>query len=142
MSSVHPATFGWSSFLVRLLAAIVLVNLTYNPHEVSYFHWVKEGFPALGPEQAVAGLLLIIGWVIFLRATLRSLGPVGIGLAVALMAAVVWMLISWGLLSAASSTLLIDIVLLILAIVLAVGMSWSYVRRRLSGQTDVDDVDA
>jgi len=27
------------------------------------------------------------------------------------------------------------------ATILAIGLSWSHVRRRLSGQTDVDDVD-
>jgi Family of unknown function (DUF6524) len=29
----------------------------------------------------------------------------------------------------------------VVATILAIGMSWSHVRRRLSGQADVDDVD-
>jgi len=33
------------------------------------------------------------------------------------------------------------LVLAVVAIVLAVGMSWSHVSRRLSGQIDTDDVD-
>ncbi|MEO1240160.1 MAG: DUF6524 family protein, partial [Pseudomonadota bacterium] len=31
--------------------------------------------------------------------------------------------------------------LVVLSIVLAIGLSWSIVRRRISGQADVDDVD-
>ena len=32
-------------------------------------------------------------------------------------------------------------IVLLCAIVLAIGMSWSHVRRRLTGQADVDEVD-
>jgi hypothetical protein len=31
--------------------------------------------------------------------------------------------------------------LVMVATILAIGMSWSHVRRRLTGQADVDDVD-
>jgi hypothetical protein len=34
------------------------------------------------------------------------------------------------------------IVLLVFAIILAIGLSWSHMRRRLTGQADVDEVDA
>jgi len=33
------------------------------------------------------------------------------------------------------------IVLIILSLILAVGMSWSHIRRRMSGQFDVDEKD-
>jgi hypothetical protein len=33
-------------------------------------------------------------------------------------------------------------VLLVSAIILAIGLSWSHLRRRLTGQADVDEVDA
>jgi hypothetical protein len=33
------------------------------------------------------------------------------------------------------------VVQLVLCLILAIGMSWSHVRRRLSGQVDADDVD-
>jgi len=39
----------------------------------SYFHWVAGNFPHLSALQAVSGLLLLIGWVIYATATLRSL---------------------------------------------------------------------
>jgi Family of unknown function (DUF6524) len=33
------------------------------------------------------------------------------------------------------------VVLVILSLILAVGMSWSHIRRRMSGQVDVDEKD-
>ena len=39
------------------------------------------------------------------------------------------------------SNVLQYIVLIMVSLVLATGMSWSHIRRRLTGQLDVDDVD-
>ena len=133
--------FSWAHFFLRLVFALVLVGATYNPTDYSYFRWAIAPLPAFGPEQAVAGIVLLIGWIIFLRATLRSLGPIGIGLAVGLMAALIWVLFSWGVLSTENPTVLEYVVLVVISILLAVGMSWSYIRRRMTGQSDVDDID-
>jgi hypothetical protein len=138
---VARAQFGFGGFALRWLFALALVLLTYNPHELSYYHWTLLALPAVDASKAVAGIVLLIAWVIYLRATFRSLGPVGVGLALALFAALVWLLIEQGLLSPDSPTVLVYVILVIVSLVLAVGMSWSYVRRRLTGQTDVDDVD-
>lgn len=131
-----------SDFFVRLLFAIVLVGATYNPEGFSYYHWAfGEGLP-FGPEQAVVGVLLLIGWVIYLRATFRSLGGLGLTLSLALCISLVWLFSEWGVISPRSPRAIAYVSLVIVAVILAVGMSWSRVRRRLSGQVDVDDVDA
>jgi hypothetical protein len=118
-----------------------LVAATYNPEGLSYYHWVfGEGF-VFGPEQAVLGVLLLIGWVIYLRATLRSLGALGLTLSLALCGSLVWLFSAWGWISPNSPRAIAYVSLIIVALVLAVGLSWSHVRRRLSGQVDVDDVD-
>ena len=85
--------------------------------------------------------MLLIGWVIYVRATIRSLGIVGTTLASALFGVFVWLLIDREILSLDETTLLQYIVLIIVAMIMAIGMSWSHIRRRLSGQLDVDDVD-
>ena len=129
--------FTVQSFLLRLIFAALLVGGTYNPEGVSYYHWVEAGLPNFSPEKAVVGVVLLIGWVIFLRATVRSLGRVGVILAIALFASIVWLLISHGWFSPDSPRAVTYIELSILTFILAVGMSWSHIRRRMSGQVDV-----
>lgn len=76
-----------------------------------------------------------------MRATQRSLGNLGLILAVALVAALAWLLVDAGLLSATSASGVTWIVLVCVAAVMAIGMSWSHVRRALTGQVDVDEID-
>jgi hypothetical protein len=128
-------------FVVRFVFAILLVGATYNPEGVSYYHWVIPALPQFSPEKAVVGVLLLIGWVIFLQATWRSLGLLGLTLTLAFLASVTWLLISWGWIAEDSPRAVVYTSQVILSVILAVGMSWSYIRRRLSGQVDVQDVD-
>lgn len=131
----------WSGFLLRFLAAFVLVFATYNPTEISYFHWVRNNLSAPSPWMALAGIVLLIGWTIYLRATARSLGAFGLFLAAAFFGAILWLVIDWGLVHVDSVKAVTYIVLVIMCGILAVGISWSHIRRRLSGQVDVDDVE-
>jgi len=62
--------FGWDSFLVRFVFAILVVFATYNPEGVSYYHWIAEEFPTFTVFKAFVGVVLLIGWIILLRATL------------------------------------------------------------------------
>ena len=136
---------GWSGFLLRFIGALAVVFLTYNPTGFSYVQWIlPEGNLStwhFGPLEALAGLLLIIGWVIFLRATQRSLGNLGLILAIALVATLAWLLIDSGLLAAGSASAITWIVLVCTAAVMAIGMSWSHIRRAMTGQVDVDEID-
>jgi hypothetical protein len=52
----------------------------------------------------------------------------------------VWLLTSNGFFEADSTVSIAWIALMCLSVLLAIGMSWSHVRRRLSGQVDVDDL--
>ena len=133
--------FDFAGFIWRLLFAMALVLLTFNPTGHSYYHWLADGFPAVQPLEVVAGILLLIGWVFFVRTTLASLGALGVGLMVALFAAIVWWVISRGWLDVGNRSAMAWIVLLVLGLVLGVGMSWSHIRQRLSGQASVDRVD-
>ena len=133
--------FDFAGFIWRLLFAMALVLLTFNPTGHSYYHWLADGFPAVQPLEVVAGILLLIGWVVFVRTTLTSLGALGVGLMVALFAAIVWWVISRGWLDVGNRSAMAWIVLLVLGLVLGVGMSWSHIRKRLSGQASVDRAD-
>ena len=133
--------FTLSSFGLRFMFSAILIFATYNPEGYSFFHWVKDVFPAVTIEQAFVGVALVIGWVIYLRATLRSLGLIGLILAFAFFGLLVAMLFKWGWISMDASKMVSYVVEVLLAVVLAVGMSWSHIRRKMSGQVDMDDID-
>tara|TARA_R110001606_G_scaffold363430_3_gene517574 strand:- start:30027 stop:30458 length:432 start_codon:yes stop_codon:yes gene_type:complete len=136
--------FTVQSFLLRLIFALVLVYASYNPSGYSFFHWAKDALfgeaLAISPPFAMSAVILIIGWTIYLRATLLALGGLGLSLAFAFFAIIVWWFIDLKLLSFDSISVMTYIALFILAAILATGMSWSHLRRRMSGQSDVDDI--
>ena len=133
--------FTLLSYLARLIAALVLVFATYNPSGYSYYHWFEQSLSDFNPLVALAGVVLLIGWVMFIRATLRSLGALGIILAVAFFGSLLWLVIDWGWVATDNIDVISYIILALLAAVLATGVSWSHIRRRLTGQIDVDEID-
>ena len=137
--------FNWQSFIIRLVFALLLVYGSYNPSTYSFYHWAKEVLLgdalSLTPAFAMSAVVLLIGWTIYIRATLRSLGTFGLTLAFSFFAIIVWWLMDIGLLATGSRSILSYIILFLLAAILATGMSWSHIRRKMSGQVDVDEVD-
>lgn len=133
--------FGIYSFGARLLGALVLVYATYNPAGVSYFHWVSGDWQSQLVPKVFAGVVLVIVWVIFIRATMNSLGGFGFLLAAAFFGTLTWLFADWGLLPATTREAVITLTEFVLAAVLATGMSWSHIRRRLSGQVDTDEIE-
>jgi hypothetical protein len=134
--------FTVSSFFLRLLLALTIVLLTFNPSGFSFFHWARDAFLSshLGPLHVLAGIALLIGWVLFVQATRQALGLFGVLLVGSLFAVLVWMLFFYDVVDTSSSTVLTWIVLVGVAVILTVGMSWAHIRRRLSGQATVDEV--
>lgn len=130
--------------MVRVLTALLLVYATFNPEGISFFHWAVqplirgEGIGSVGPIEVVAGILLLIGWLVFLQATRRSLGIPGFLLVLALGAALIWLLIDWHVLSPRGGRTIVHITLVIISLVLAIGLSWSSVSRRITGRLDTD----
>ena len=134
--------FNLESFLVRLFFALVLVFATFNPSGYSFYHWVLKTMEAgFEPLMVFAGIVLLIGWVIYIRATITSLGLIGLILAFAFFGSLLWIVIDWGIVPVDSVQVITYIVLTLLSMVLAIGMSWSHIRRRMSGQVDVNETD-
>ena len=130
-----------SGFLLRWLGAAALVFATYNPTQWNYTQWGLNNYATNLPVTVLAGLILLVGYIIYLRATFRSIGPVGIALVAAVIGAILWVLVDQGWLDTQNTTLMTWIGLAALSLVLAIGISWSLVRRTLTGQADMDDVD-
>ncbi len=137
--------FSWQSFFIRFGFALLLVFSTYNASGYSFYHWLKEVLvsseASITPPLVLAAIVLLIGWTIYIRATLRSLGGFGLLLAFAFFGIIIWWLIDIGWLGVNSLSIFSYTTLFVLSAVLAIGMSWSHIRRRLSGQADMDDID-
>lgn len=142
-AAVGEPGFTFGSFLLRLLAALLVVLLTFNPSGFSFFHWTRDAFFAssLGPLHALVGVVLLIGWVLFVQATRQSLGLFGVLLVGGLFSVLVWLLFFYDVVKSGSGATLTWIILIGVAVILTVGMSWGHLRRRISGQATVDEVD-
>jgi hypothetical protein len=83
----------------------------------------------------------VAGWSIFWIATWRALDTFGVVIASVVLGAIIWLLIDIGLLSADSVSAATWIGLFFLAAVLTIGVSWSHIWRRVTGQVSVDHVE-
>ena len=126
---------------IRWLFAFLLLTLTYNPTEWNFVRWSRESYDDFLSLVVLLGLVLAIGYIIYLRATVRSIGGVGMLLVLAVVGALLWVLYDLGLLSLDNRDLNVWLGIFALSLVLGIGLSWSHVRRQLSGQADVDDVE-
>jgi hypothetical protein len=125
----HPGTvtnrLTIEGFFVRFAFALLVVGATYNPTGCSYYAWAARTGWQWRPPLVFVGVVLLIGWVICLRLTLRSMGGLGLLLANAFLAALFWLIADWGWLPIESVAAISWIGLVSVAAILAVGMSWS-----------------
>jgi hypothetical protein len=126
---VAGARLTLAGFLARFAFAVLVVGATYNPTRYSYYAWAKSTGYDWRPPTVFVGVVLLIGWVICLRLTLRSIGGLGLLLANALLAAFFWLVASWGWLPVDNVAAISWLGLFSVAAILAVGMSWSHWRR-------------
>jgi hypothetical protein len=134
-------TVGIDGFFARWAFALILVLGTYNPSGFSFITWAFDGDTTFGPVVVIIGLLLLIGWIFCIRATFNAIGWLGVTLGAALFAAIIWLFVDLGLISMESTGILTWIALVVISLILAVGMAWSHIKRRITGQLNVDDVD-
>jgi hypothetical protein len=123
--------------LIRMLFAVALVLATWNPSGLSYVQWALTDRSALDATKALVGLLLLAGWILCIRATWVSLGVIGVALVAAILGAFVWWLTSMGFVSSDQDTLA-WIVLVALGVLLGVGMGWSRVNQKATGQVETE----
>ena len=132
---------GLGGFLVRWVFALLLVVGTYNPTDYSFTSWVFAEDAEFGPPMLIVGLVLLIGWIFLLKTTFDALGWLGVSLGAALFSAIVWFFSDLGWLSIDSPSSMSWIILIIVSLILAAGMAWSHIKRRVTGQYNIDDMD-
>ena len=89
----------------------------------------------------IVGLVLLIGWILCIKTTFAALGWLDVTLGGALFAAFIWLLVDLGWVSMESTGILTWLTLVVISLILATGMAWSHVKRRITGQISVDDVE-
>jgi hypothetical protein len=132
--------FGVSGVIARWLAALFLVFATYNPSGYSYCDWIADIGGGHWILKALVSVVLVIAYATFVLATLRSLGRLGVATWVTFFSSIVWLMINIGIIQTLNVRMFVTFALIILANVFAVGVSWSYIRLRLSGQADTNNV--
>lgn len=145
---MRKGSFTWVSFLLRLLFALALVYASYNPEGYSYYHWIRAGLDYQEPGplgsnalKFVAGVVLLTGWAVYVNATRNSLGVFGVALILSLCGGVIWFFAEMDVFNPGNVQTIVHLTEATAGLVLAVGMSWSHIYRRLSGQIDVEDDD-
>ncbi|MEM9032885.1 MAG: DUF6524 family protein, partial [Pseudomonadota bacterium] len=111
-------------FVLRWVVAFVLLALTFNPTDLNFVRWSVTAWPTQMPLVILAGLVLFTGYIIYLRATLRSIGAFGMALIAALFGALIWVLIDYGVLTLQNRSLNVWLGLLVLSLILGIGLSW------------------
>lgn len=132
--------FGFVGWIVRWLLAMFVVLATYNPSGYSFWHWIEASGLHEASVKMLAGLALLLLLIIYVRATIRSIGPIGIGLVTALLGSMAWLLSDLQVIDLGRPVVMQTVILVMLATLLSIGLCWSHIRNRLSGQVDSDDV--
>ncbi|MGL6112201.1 MAG: DUF6524 family protein [Rubrivivax sp.] len=128
---------SWSGVALRVVAAVVLVLLTFNPSGTSFYHWFIAPPVAFTALKTFLGVALLVAWVVCLRTAYVALGALGLVLGCLLLGSFVWLLYDMDVLHAAGRTSMIWIGLTVFGAVLGLGLSWSLIRARTTGQIEV-----
>ena len=135
-------TFFWLAWVINDPHFTVTYLLFYEDARARAFGPAFSGWQRA--RWWIAGVVvpaLLGAWGVFINATRRSIGIAGALLIMALSGCVTWVLMDFGVVSASSSRGITHVVLFCTAMLLAVGMNWSHLQRRLSGQVDMDNTD-
>ena len=131
--------FGIYSIILRWFLIAAVVFGTYNPSGRSFVHWALESDADFSLKISV-GLVIFALNLTFIQLTFRSLGYAGVFLLAICMISIAitfWRLefvtfYSWELLQL--------YIIMFVTIALTIGVCWSAMRTRLSGQVDSDDI--
>jgi Family of unknown function (DUF6524) len=131
-----PMGISFTGALTRIVLALLLVLATFNPTGYSLFHWITAPPVSVTPGKVLALIALAIGWVVCLRTAFIAMGKMGLLLGIALFGVLVWFLVDHDLVSLSGSGI-VWVALVVVGILLGIGLSWSLLRARATGQVEV-----
>ena len=128
---------SWSGVAVRVVLAVAVVLVTFNPSGTSVYHWLAAPPYGITAIKAFAGVALLIAWMVCLRTAYTALGALGLILGCLLLGSFVWVLIEKDVLHHVGREAMVWIGLIVFGTVLGLGLSWSLIRARTTGQIEV-----
>lgn len=131
--------FGFYSILMRWVLIAGAIFATYNPSGRSFYHWAPESDVDFWLKLSI-GLVLFTVNLTFFSLTLRSLGYIGTFLVAICLVSIAITLPRLELVSLHTWDLVQLYSILFLTFALTIGVCWSAIRTRISGQVDSDDI--
>lgn len=129
-----------SGFVYRWLFACFLVVVTFNPTGYSLFHWVWPFAGEQLPLKILSTILVAACYLFYISATVKSLGSLGIIFIFAFCGTLIWLFVDQGWLDLKNSGILAWVMIFVLSVVLGLGVSWSHIKKKITGQFDTDDI--
>ncbi len=123
--------FGVAAIAARILLSLFLVFATYNPSGRSYYHWLLES--GLDVPRLAVGLILLGTYIALVFATWEVIGFSGIFLVGAICLSVAWWLDELGAIELASDVTFLLVMSITFSIIIAWGMSFSFLFARITG---------
>jgi len=131
--------FGFYSVFLRWFLVAGIILATYNPSGRSYYHWVTTSDVEISLKISV-GLFLFAVNLMFIRLTFRAIGYYGVALLSVVVISIGITLPRIGWVTLETWPIFQLYILIFFSFIVTLGVSWSALRQRLSGQVDSDDV--
>lgn len=126
--------------VARWAGAFFLLAAVYNSTGYSYYHWVATTDLSYWSFKIVAGIILYVFFALYFNASLRALRLSGLILISVASALATFIFFPNPIDFDTPAPQLLMFLQIIIANILAVGVSWSYIRQMLSGQLDVNNI--
>jgi hypothetical protein len=110
---------------------------TWNPSGTSYYDWVVNSPDGLTPLQVFTGILLFTAAVGLLRMAFASSSYLGIATILALLIMAVVLAVGLGIVDFEDVSFTAYTIEVLISLTIAIGASWAYAQRKLSGERDV-----
>lgn len=129
--------FGFSDILLRFFALFCLMLISYNPYGFSIVAWIQSD---LSPFSIGCSLIVIAIWGVVLWMAYLGIGKLGGLLVMGILLVLLWMASSAGVTVFESFEGAVFTIEIFVSMLLAIGLSWAHLRRRISGQFSTDDL--
>ncbi len=127
--------------LLRVLVAAIIVLATYNPTGKSVYHWVSSNPNPFDAWVILVAIIAILLNIALLIAAWNALGMIGTVIILILFAALAYLSLQEGWVSAGNAKSLQWLGLILYSIFLGIGLSGAILWRRATGQVVVEDSD-
>ncbi|MDH3845163.1 MAG: DUF6524 family protein [Myxococcales bacterium] len=126
----------WIGLLIRFAFCTVIVAGTFNPSGWSLIHWLLNFESGSLPGKIMVSLFMILLYAVYYIAVMNAVGRYGAYGILAFFGALIWQLTEWGWFDVDNLLLVQLTCMLVLAILMTIGVSWTQIRSQLTGQLD------